>query len=104
MRQINRGFAFGKLNKIGFRCMDAAVVYCKQWGHQQVEVMHWLFQILQVQDSDLHRILKHFKCDMASITRGLLQALEEMPRGARAPDISSDVEELMERAWVQATL
>ena len=35
-------------------------MFCKLRGNPYVELVHWLHQILQQQDSDLHRIVAHF--------------------------------------------
>jgi type VI secretion system protein VasG len=104
MAHISRAALFGKLNKIAYRGIDSATVFCKLRGNPSVELVHWLHQLLQVQDSDLHRILKQFSCDPARIAEGITTALDRMPRGALAVDLSSDVEEAVQQAWVYATL
>ena len=35
-------------------------MFCKLRGNPYVELVHWLHQILQLQDSDLHRIVSAF--------------------------------------------
>jgi len=104
MAHISRAALFGKLNKIAYRGIDSATVFCKLRGNPNVELAHWVHQLLQLQDSDLHRILKHFECDPGRVAEGITTALERMPRGAVAVDLSADVEEAVERSWVYATL
>ena len=104
MAHISRAALFGKLNKIAYRGIDSATVFCKLRGNPNVELVHWVHQLLQVQDSDLHRILKQFACDPSRVAEGITAALERMPRGAVAVDLSADVEEAVQQSWVYATL
>jgi len=104
MAEISRAALFGKLNKIAYRAIDSATVFCKLRGNPSVELTHWIHQVLQLQDSDLHRILKQFNCNPARIAEGITEALERLPRGASAVDLSANVEEAVERGWVYATL
>ena len=55
---ISRANLFGKLNSIGYKALEGATVFCKLRGNPYVELVHWLHQIMQTQDSDLHRIIK----------------------------------------------
>lgn len=104
MAEISRAALFGKLNKLAYRAIDSATVFCKLRGNPSVELTHWVHQVLQLQDSDLHRILKQFACNPARIAEGITDALERLPRGASAVDLSPNVEEAVERGWVYATL
>ena len=58
MSEISRVALFGKLNPVAYRAIESATVFCKMRGNPYVELVHWLHQILQLQDSDLHRIVK----------------------------------------------
>lgn len=95
---------FGKLNKLAHRSIESATNFCKLRGNPQVELVHWIHQILQLQDSDLRRILQHFACDASRVAEGLMDALEQLPRGARAIDFSEDLGEATEKGWMFATL
>ena len=57
MSDISRVALFGKLNRLGFQSIESATVFCKMRGNPYVELVHWVHQILQGQDSDLHRIV-----------------------------------------------
>jgi type VI secretion system protein VasG len=105
MADISRVQLFGKLNALGYRAIEAATVFCKLRGNPYVELVHWIHQILQLQDSDLHRILKHFAVDPAVLVRDMTEALDRLPRGSTSvSDLSSHLEEATERGWVFATL
>ena len=95
---------FGKLNKLAYRSIESATNFCKLRGNPEVELVHWLHQILQLQDSDLLRIIKQFACDPARIAEGFTAALDALPRGARTVDFSQDLGDATREAWVHATL
>jgi len=105
MSEISRAALFGKLNKIAYKAMEGATVFCKMRGNPYVEIVHWLHQILQLQDSDLHRIIKHFELNPSVLARDMTEALDALPRGSTSiSDLSSQVEEAVERAWVYGSL
>ena len=105
MSDISRVALFGKLNALGYRCIESATVFCKMRGNPYVELVHWFHQILQLQDSDLHRIVQHFSIDPARLVKDLTDALDRLPRGATSiTDLSSHLEEAVERGWVYSTL
>lgn len=105
MTEINRTALFGKLNSLGYKAIESATVFCKMRGNPYVELVHWLNQILQNQDSDLHRITRGFGLDPSRLAQDFTAALDRLPRGSRSiSDLSSDVEEAVERGWVYGTL
>jgi type VI secretion system protein VasG len=105
MAEIKRAALFGKLNRLGFRAIESANVFCKLRGNPYIELVHWFHQILQLQDSDLHRVIKHFGVEPSALARDLTEALDRLPRGSTSvTDISSQVEEAVERGWVFGSL
>ena len=105
MSEISRAALFGKLNAVGYKAIESATVFCKMRGNPYVELVHWIHQILQVQDSDLHRIIKQFDIDPARLASDITEALDRLPRGSTTlSDLSSHVEEAVERGWVYGTL
>ncbi|CAB3751116.1 type VI secretion system ATPase TssH [Paraburkholderia humisilvae] len=105
MAEISRTALFGKLNALAYRGIESATVFCKLRGNPYVELAHWIHQILQLQDSDLHRIIRHFELNPSNLARDITEMLERLPRGSTSiSDLSGEVEEAVERAWVFATL
>jgi len=105
MTEISRTALFGKLNSLGYKAIESATVFCKMRGNPYVELVHWLHQILQNQDSDLHRIIRDFGLEPSRLAKDFTDTLDRLPRGSRSiSDLSSDVEEAVEHAWVYATL
>lgn len=105
MTEISRVALFGKLNKLGYQAVENATVFCKMRGNPYVEIVHWLHQILNGQDSDLHRIIDHYDLDPGKIATELTRALDALPRGASSiSDLSDHLLDAMERGWVWGSL
>jgi len=105
MSEISRVSLFGKLNSLGYKAIESATVFCKLRGNPYVELVHWFNQLLQLPDSDLHRIVREFQLDPSRLARDMTAALDRLPRGATSiSDLSSHIEEAVERGWVYATL
>jgi type VI secretion system protein VasG len=105
MSEISRAALFGKLNSLGYKAIEAATVFCKLRGNPHVEMAHWLFQILQSQDSDFHRIVRHYEVDPARLAADLTRSLDALPRGATSiSDFSPHIDDAVERGWVYGTL
>src|SRR5210317_1539535 len=105
MAEISRAALFGKLNQVGYKAIEAATVFCKMQGNPNVEMVHWIHQILQLQDSDLHRIIRQFNINPSHLAADITDSLERLPRGSTTiSDLSAHVEESVERGWVVATL
>ena len=82
MAEISRVALFGKLNALCYRAIESSTVFCKLRGNPYVELVHWLHQILQNQNSDIHRIAEHYKLDPAKLVGDMQRALDALPRGA----------------------
>src|SRR3954452_7302495 len=105
MSEISRAALFGKLNSLGYKAIEAAAVICKLRGKPHVEMAHWLFQILQSQDSDFHSIVRHYEVDPARLAADLTRSLDALPRGATSiSDFSPHIDDAVERGWVYGTL
>ncbi len=105
MSEISRVALFGKLNPVAYKAVEGATVFCKLRGNPYVELVHWLHQLVQVPDTDLHRILKHYEVDASKLAADMTVALDALPRGATAiSDFSPLIEDATERGWLYGTL
>src|SRR5262245_2445437 len=105
MAEIRRATLFGKLNPIAYKGIESATVFCKMRGNPYVETAHWLHQLLQSQDTDIHHIVKHFQLDPSRVAADLIAGLDNLPRGATAiSDFSPDIADAIERGWVYGSL
>jgi type VI secretion system protein VasG len=105
MSEISRVALFNKLNAVGYKAVEGATVFCKLRGNPYVEVVHWLAQLVQLDDSDLHRIIRHYDIDPSRLSADMTRALDALPRGASSiSDLSEHLMNAMERAWVYGSL
>ncbi|MEC5386831.1 type VI secretion system ATPase TssH [Uliginosibacterium sp. H3] len=105
MSEISRVALFGKLNSLAYKAIEGATVFCKLRGNPYVELEHWIQQIMQNQDSDLHHIVRHFELDAAKLAADMTAALDRLPRGATSiSDLSTHLENAVERGWVYGSL
>ncbi|CAB5723835.1 protein disaggregation chaperone [Delftia tsuruhatensis] len=105
MSEISRNNLFGKMNAQLFRAAEAATVTCKLRGNPYVELVHWLHQIIQDQDSDFRHIFRHHDLSLSAIEKDITAELERLPRGATAiVDFSEHIDLAIERAWIYASL
>src|SRR6478736_8763678 len=105
MAEIKRTALFGRLGSLAYKAMESATVFCKMRGNPYVELVHWLQQVLQLPDSDIHRIVKYSSLDPSRIAGDVTASLDKLPRGATAiSDFSPHLEEAVERGWLYASL
>lgn len=105
MPEISRVSLFGKLNSMLYKSVEGATVFCKLRGNPYVELVHWVQQILQLQDSDIHRILKHYEIDFSRLASDVTAALDQLLRGSTSiNDFSEHIESAIERGWVYGSL
>ncbi|HEX5077663.1 MAG TPA: hypothetical protein VFV80_00840, partial [Geminicoccaceae bacterium] len=104
MAEISPAALFGKLAEIPYKTIESATEYCQRRGNPEVELSHWLHQLLQQVNSDLHCVVQHFELDPAQLDRDLTRALDKLPRGASAPNFSIHVWSAVEQGWLYATL
>jgi len=105
MADISRTAVFGKLNPLAYKAIEGATVFCKLRGNPYVELQHWLYQVLNNPDSDLHRIIKHYELDAAKVAGDLMNSLDRLPRGATSiTDLSQLIDQSVREGWTYASL
>jgi type VI secretion system protein VasG len=105
MSEISRVALFGKLNPVGYKAIEGATVFCKLRGNPYVELVHWMTQLLETNESDISAIVRHYALDAAALARDVTTTLDRLPRGSTAiSDFSDQIEMAIERGWVYGTL
>ena len=102
---ISRRALFGKLNITLFRAIESATAFAKLRGNPYVELTHWLHQLWQLNDSDIHRICRHYQVESQVLEKDLASALATLPAGATSlSDFSNHIGLAVERAWIVSSL
>jgi type VI secretion system protein VasG len=105
MSEISRSKLFSKLGSTTYKALEAATVFCKLRGNPHVELVHWLFQLNQIEGGDLSKVVERFGLDSARLQADFMRALDALPRGASSiSDLSSHIDEAVERAWTYASV
>lgn len=105
MAEIERTALFGRLSPTCYKALEAATVHCKLRGNAYVEISHWIHQLVEKDNSDLHRIVRAFEMDPAKLAADLTKAMDQLPRGATSiSDLSSHLQNLVKEGWLYASL
>jgi type VI secretion system protein VasG len=105
MASVNLRNLVGKLNSTCRRALEGAAGLCLSRSNYNVEIEHWLLKLLELTDTDLSRILRHYDVELARVNRELTRALDALRTGnARAPELSLEILDLMREAWTFASL
>ena len=105
MSEISRSRLFSKLGPTAYKALESATVFCKMRGNPHVELVHWIFQLLQADASDLSVLVKALELDRGRLQADLTRALDALPRGASSiSDLSSHIDDAVERGWTWASV
>jgi len=95
----------GKLNETSHRCLEGAAGLCLSRTNYNVEIEHWLFKLLEIENSDFVHILRFFEIDPARVAAQLTRAIDGFKTGnSRPPALSPSVVEVVQAAWLLASI
>ena len=105
MADISLEAVTGKLNRIGYDTFLQALRQAKGAGNRNVELAHWLLQILQGSANDLTLTADHYKLDRAKLLMDLGGVVEGFRRNeTEMPGIANAIVDILDRGWHYATL
>jgi type VI secretion system protein VasG len=94
-----------RLNEPTRKALEAAAGFCLARTHYDIEIEHFLAKLLDVPDSDLGRILKHFGVDNSRFTAELGRSLDKLKSGnARTPSFSPTLMKMFTEGWMHASI
>lgn len=94
-----------KLNPVCRRAIELAAEHCVRRTNYNVEVEHFLWSSLDLSETDLHVIFRHYDVDTEQVIDELTQAIDGFKRGnSRTPAFSPEVPLLLEEAWSVSSL
>src|SRR4051794_3722357 len=105
MADISLEAVTGKLNRVGYEAFIQALRQAKGAGNRNLELAHWLTHILQNNHSDITLTAEHFKLDRAKLLMDLGEAVGSLrPNQTEMPEVSDQVQEVLDSGWYYATL
>lgn len=76
---VSRNVLYGKLVGSLFHSLESATTFCKLRSNPYVELTHWLHQLIQQPENDIHSILRHYRIASADVEKALLRQLDLLP-------------------------
>ena len=105
MPDISLEAVTGKLNRVGYDSFLQALRQAKGAGNRNVELAHWLLQILQGGANDLTLTADHFKLDRARLLMDLGGVVEGFRKNeTEMTGIANPIVDILDRGWHYATL
>lgn len=102
---VNLKGLIGKLDDSCRRALEAAAGLCLSRTHYDVDVEHLLVKLMEVHDSDLTKIFKHYGVETARLERDLTRTLDRFKTGnARNPTLAPRIPRLINEAWSLASI
>jgi len=95
----------GKLNRAGYDAFIQALRHAKSAGNRNVELAHWLFHILQKDQTDLSLSADHYKLDRARLMSDLAGVINGFRKNeTEMPGVANALVDVLDRGWHYATL
>jgi len=95
----------GKLNETCRKALESAAGLCLSQTHYEVDIEHFLIKLLEMPDTDLQKIFRHFEINEGRVSNDLTKALDSFKRGnARNPALSPNIPNMIQEAWLIASI
>lgn len=105
MATIDLSKLVGRLSEGARRTLEAAAGSASSRSNYNVEIEHWLVQLLDRPELDVTAILRGLEADPDRVMAGLTSALDRIATGSgRTPSLAPDVVRVMKEAWLFASV
>ncbi|WP_341535003.1 type VI secretion system ATPase TssH [Acetobacter sacchari] len=95
----------GRFDELCRRTLEAAAGAAMSRSHFNVEIEHWLLQLLRSEGSDVDFIIRRSDIDPGRLEAGLNHALDRLSTGnGRGPALSPDLVAVVKDAWLVASI
>ena len=102
---VNLKSLVGRLNDVSRNALEGAAGLCLSRTNYDVEVEHILAKILEQDDTDLHKICRHFEVNVDRLSKDVQQALDRLKSGnSRTPGLSDRIPRWIQDAWLAASV
>jgi type VI secretion system protein VasG len=94
-----------KLNPACRQALMQATNLCFTQTNYNVDIEHFLISLLDVENTDIARILRHFEIDAGRLNKALTASLDKIKRGNdRSPSLHPHIMMMIQDAWVYASV
>ena len=102
---VNLKSLVGRLNDVTRNALEGAAGLCLSRTNYDVEVEHILAKILEQDDTDLHKICRHFEVNIDRLSKDVQTALDRLKSGnSRTPGLSDRIPRWIQDAWLLASV
>lgn len=94
-----------KLNPTCKKALEGAAALCVAKTHYTVELEHFLYKLIEMTDTDIQLVLRHYELDSQSILKQLSGVLDNFKTGnTSTPALSPHIISTLEQAWMFSSL
>lgn len=94
-----------RLNPYCSRALSDAMLLCQSLSHDEILPEHWMFQLMNQGEGDIHILAERFGWDKESMIQMLLKWLYQHPRNVGCMTGNSvEIKTLLSRACIEATM
>ncbi|HEY8560324.1 MAG TPA: type VI secretion system ATPase TssH [Pyrinomonadaceae bacterium] len=102
---VNLKSLVGRLNDTCRGALESAAGLCLSRTNYDVEIEHILAKILEQDDTDLHKIARHYEVNVDRLTKDVSTALDRLKTGnTRTPGLSDRLPRWFQNAWLLASV
>src|SRR6478672_3583084 len=102
---VNLKSLVGRLNDVSRNALEGAAGLCLSRTNYDVEIEHILAKLLEQDDTDLHKICRHFEVNVDRLSKDVQQAIDRLKSGnSRTPGLSDRIPRWFQDAWLLASV
>lgn len=102
---VNLKSLVGRLNDTCRSALESAAGLCLSRTNYDVEIEHLLAKLLEGDDTDLHKICRHYEVNIDRLSKDVNSALDRLKTGNnRNPGLSPRIPRLVQDAWLHASI
>ncbi len=102
---VNLKSLVGRLNDTCRSALEGAAGLCLSRTNYDVEIEHILAKLLEQEDTDLHKICRHYEVNIDRLSKDISVALDRLKTGnSRTPGLSDRLPQWFQNAWLLASV
>ncbi len=102
---VNLKSLFGRLNETCYTAFNNAAGLCLSRTNYDVEIEHFLLKLIEADNTDFQKILRHFGINAERLTKDIMTSMERFKTGnSSRPDISPRIPAWIQDSWMLASV